>query len=169
MKTMKYQIFSRIGAPSSAPESPRLRIQKAFLLLALVLSTPTWAQQAEVFSASGLAIRGYDPVAYFSEQKPVAGNPTFSYEWQGATWHFANAENAELFAASPERYAPQYGGYCAYAVANGYTASTDPGAWHIHEDKLYLNYNRTVRLLWRRDIPGNIVSANGNWPQVLRK
>jgi hypothetical protein len=87
--------------------------------------------------------------------------------WQGAAWRFASAENRERFEADPVAYAPQYGGWCAWAVAEGYTASTVPEAWKIVDGRLYLNYSRGVQRRWERDIPGNIARADANWPGVL--
>ena len=116
---------------------------------------------------AGLAIRGTDPVAYFTEGGPVAGSSEFTYTWNNATWQFASAENRDLFVANPEQYAPQYGGYCAWAVSQGYTAAIDPNAWKIVDGKLYLNFNKGVQRRWERDIPGNITRANANWPGVL--
>lgn len=116
---------------------------------------------------SGLAIRGTDPVTYFTQGGPVAGSAEFTYTWGNATWQFASAENRDLFAANPEQYAPQYGGFCAWAVSQGYTASIDPNAWRIVDGKLYLNYSKGVQRQWERDIPGNISQANANWPGVL--
>jgi len=118
-------------------------------------------------SRRGGAIRGTDPVAYFTEGKPVPGSREFTAEWQGAEWRFASAGNRDLFLADPEAYAPQYGGYCAWAVAQGYTASTVPEAWEIVDGKLYLNYSLGVREQWRQDIPGNIRKGDANWPGVL--
>jgi len=120
-----------------------------------------------VFSWRRTALRGYDPVAYFTEGKPIEGSDRFTHHWQGATWHFASAENRDSFAADPERYAPQYGGYCAWAVSQGYTASTNPEAWRIVGDKLYLNYSKSVQKRWEKDVPGNIAKANRNWPGLL--
>ncbi|NEP76447.1 YHS domain-containing (seleno)protein, partial [Okeania sp. SIO2G5] len=116
---------------------------------------------------NGVAIDGADPVAYFTESKAVIGSAEFSHEWQGATWHFASAENRDLFAAAPEEYAPQYLGYCAWAVSQGYTAPIDPEAWKIVDGKLYLNYDQRVQNRWAKDIPGNIAKADANWPGVL--
>ena len=118
-------------------------------------------------SASGLAIRGTDPVAYFTEGKAVKGNGEYESEWQGATWRFASAENQELFENDPEAYAPQYGGYCAKALSEGNVVSIDPEAWKIVENKLYLNYSPEVQQQWIQDIPGNIAKADTNWPDVL--
>jgi hypothetical protein len=116
---------------------------------------------------AGLAIEGYDPVAYFTDGKPVAGRPGLEHAWQGATWRFASAEHRDLFAADPGKYAPQYGGYCAYAVAKGKTATIDPEAWSIVDGKLYLNYSLKIRATWEEDIPGYIAKADRNWPALL--
>lgn len=116
---------------------------------------------------SSLAVSGYDPVAYFDEGRPVEGRSDFQYDWKGATWRFSNAENLAAFKADPEAYAPQYGGYCAWAVSQGYTASADPNAWRIVEGKLYLNYSKSVQSTWEQDVPGNISKADANWPRVL--
>ncbi|MCE3248337.1 MAG: hypothetical protein K0R41_2162 [Geminicoccaceae bacterium] len=114
----------------------------------------------------GVAIEGTDPVAYFDEGEPVAGSSDFEHEWMGATWRFASAENRDRFAADPETYAPQYGGYCAWAVSQGYTAKIDPAAWRIVDGKLYLNYSKDVQTQWAGDIPGNIAKGDANWPQI---
>ncbi|MDJ0936310.1 MAG: YHS domain-containing (seleno)protein [Kiloniellales bacterium] len=116
---------------------------------------------------SSLAVSGYDPVAYFTQGKPVKGRGDLEHEWQGATWRFADAANLAAFKADPEAYAPQYGGYCAWAVSQGYTASTDPEAWRIVDGKLYLNYSKSVQQTWEEDIPGNIAQGDQNWPGVL--
>ena len=133
------------------------------------LTTVAHAGKTEVFSTKAGAIRGYDTVAYFTEGKAVKGKPQFTHEWKGAKWRFASAENRDLFKADPEKYAPQYGGYCAYAVSKGYTASTDPEAWTIHKGKLYLNYSKSVMATWRKDKDGRITKADKNWPAVLEK
>ncbi len=125
------------------------------------------AAKDPVFSTRAGAIRGYDPVAYFTTGKPVKGQRAYTTSYQGADWYFASAENRDTFIAMPEKYAPQYGGYCAWAVSQGYTASIDPDAWSIVDDKLYLNYSQGVQRKWSKDIPGNIRSANANWPSVL--
>ena len=139
------------------------------LALLLLVALPTQALAIDpVFSSGrGLAIRGYDPVAYFSAGKPVEGSGEHSFEWKGATWRFASAENRKRFTADPSRYAPQYGGYCAYAVAHGTAAATDPEAWRIVDDKLYLNLDRDIQALWMEDVPGFIRKADDNWPMLL--
>ncbi len=108
-------------------------------------------------------------MAYFTEGKPVKGSAQHTHQWNGATWRFASATNRDTFAASPEKYAPQYGGYCAYGVADGYTVSTVPEAWSVVEGKLYLNYSRGVQDSWRKDTPGYIRKANANWPKALER
>lgn len=122
-----------------------------------------------VFSTKDGAIRGYDPVAYFRDGKPVKGSPQFMHEWMGAQWRFANAANRDAFAAEPSKYAPQYGGYCAWAVSQGYTAEIDPDAWTIEGGKLYLNYSKSVQATWAKDVPGNIAKGDRNWPELKAK
>jgi YHS domain-containing protein len=112
---------------------------------AALFTHPAMAAEPAVYSDSGIAIRGADPVAFFAVGEPVFGNAENALMWNGTTWHFASAENMELFMANPEAYAPQYGGYFAFAMASGYLASSVPDAWTIHEDKLYLNFSTGVR------------------------
>lgn len=114
-----------------------------------------------------VAIKGTDTVAYFTEGRAVKGLKKFEAEWNGAVWRFASAENRDLFTAAPEKYAPQYGGYCAWAVSQGYTAGIDPEAWKIVDGKLYLNYSREVQKTWEKDIPGNIRLADQNYPKLV--
>ena len=118
------------------------------------------------YTDNGVAIRGADPVAYFQEGKSVKGNSQLAYQWMNATWYFSSAQNRDLFVKNPQKYAPQYGGFCAWAVSRGYTASIDPDAWKIVDGKLYLNYNRGVQRSWERDIPGNISRGDRNWPSL---
>ncbi|HEX2199774.1 MAG TPA: YHS domain-containing (seleno)protein [Burkholderiales bacterium] len=127
------------------------------------------AQKAPIYSDASGAIRGYDPVAYFTEGRPVKGSREFSYRWNGAEWRFASAQNRERFASAPEKYAPQYGGYCAYGVAGGYAVKIEPEAWSVVDGKLYLNYDRSVQASWKKDVPGYIRKADANWPTVLAK
>ncbi|WP_291296636.1 YHS domain-containing (seleno)protein [Elioraea sp.] len=136
---------------------------------AAFLAIPSRAADGQVFAERGIAIRGTDPVAYFTQGRPVAGNAAITHPWRGATWRFATAANRDAFAADPERYAPAYGGFCAWAVAQGYTASIDPDAWKIVDGRLYLNYNPRIQRDWEADIPGNITKANTNWPRLAAK
>lgn len=145
-----------------------LPVIAVFALIAGPLSATSASAKDPVYqSFFGTAIDGTDPVAYFTEGRPVEGSSDYTHDWNGASWRFASAENRDKFAAEPERYAPQYGGYCAWAVSQGYTASTDPDAWKIVDGKLYLNYNKSVQAKWETDVPGHIASADGNWPAVL--
>lgn len=148
----------------------RLGVGSTFgLLLFLLLGWIGGAQAAKepVFSTDAGAIRGFDPVAYFVSGKAIKGDKAFTAHFNGADWYFTSTENRDRFAAEPGKYAPQYGGYCAWAVSNGYTASIDPEAWSIVDGKLYLNYSQGVKRKWSRDIPGNINAADANWPRVL--
>jgi YHS domain-containing protein len=138
--------------------------RRLLLALPLALALPVPALAEQVFARWGVAIRGTDPVAYFTEGRPVEGSSDFTADWNGAEWRFASAENRDKFVADPEAFAPQYGGFCAWAVSQGYTASTVPEAWRIVDGKLYLNYSLGVQKQWEGDIPGNIAKADTNWP-----
>ena len=129
------------------------------------------ARAPEVYTGllSSIALGGYDPVAYFTERKPVAGRRDIAFVWKGVTWRFATEKNRELFKERPDDYAPQYGGYCAWAVSRGYTAKGDPKYWKVVGGKLYLNYDAGVQKDWEKDILGNIGKGDQNWPKVLDK
>ncbi|MEO0411505.1 MAG: YHS domain-containing (seleno)protein [Pseudomonadota bacterium] len=116
---------------------------------------------------SNVAVSGYDPVAYFTQSAPVKGSKKYQTDWNGTTWRFVSQDSLDAFVADPEAYAPQYGGYCAWAVSQGYTASADPKQWAIEDGKLYLNYNAEVSADWNADRQGFIAKANANWPSVL--
>ena len=136
--------------------------------LPLALATRTaWAGTPPVYAEAGIAIDGSDPVAYFTEGAPVAGDPGMTYIWNGAVWQFTTAQNRDAFAANPGSFAPQFGGYCAWAVSRDYTAPTIPEAWTIYENRLYLNFSRRVQRRWERDILGNIARGEQNWPNLL--
>ncbi|WP_080055795.1 YHS domain-containing (seleno)protein [Spirosoma aerolatum] len=145
----------------------RLIFYLAIVIFASI--TTAWAQQSPVFAPGGQALRGYDPVAYFIDGKPVPGDSTISYAYQGATWYFASAKNRDMFKADPEKYAPQYGGYCAYGTSQGHKAPTEPDAWTIDNGKLYFNYNKKVQTLWNKDRAGHIQKADTNWPLLKDK
>ncbi|MBI1243446.1 MAG: YHS domain protein [Alphaproteobacteria bacterium] len=114
----------------------------------------------------GLAIGGYDPVAYFREGRARRGAAAYSADWGGARWLFVSRANHAAFVAEPSRYVPRYGGYCAYGMANGYKASVDPEAWTIEDGVLYLNYSKSVRERWLAERAGFIARADANWPAV---
>ena len=141
----------------------------AVLLSSTALPTVLLAGQSKVYSNSstGIAINGYDPVAYFTQGKPVEGRAEYLLAWSGATWYFSSAVNKALFEGNPDKYAPQYGGYCAFAVSYGSTATTVPEAWSIVDGKLYLNNSIGVRSRWDTNQKGYISKANKNWPKVL--
>jgi YHS domain-containing protein len=141
----------------------------AIALPAALPPQPALAAQAAIYTPpfSKLALEGYDPVSYFDGQ-PARGDAKFTATRQGAQYHFASARNLARFQANPDAFLPQYGGYCAWAVSNGYTAKGDPTAWKVVNGKLYLNYDATVQKRWVADIPGNIAKADHNWPQVLK-
>lgn len=121
------------------------------------------------YKPSGIAIRGYDTVAYFTEGKPVKGVEAFSTQWMGADWLFSSQENLDRFLESPDDYAPQYGGYCAYGVAQGYLVKIEPDQWSIVDGKLYLNYDSDVQKKWQQDIPGFITQADSDFDSLLAR
>lgn len=142
---------------------------KRFLIiaaLALVTAIQVHAQQSEIFAPGGKAIKGYDPVAFFKESKPVKGSDKFQYKWKDATWLFSTNENLEAFKTDPEKYAPQYGGYCAYGTSQGHKAPTQTDTWTVLNDKLYFNYNDKVKELWTKDQANLIKVADEKWPEV---
>ena len=122
--------------------------------------------ETEYFHTNGIAIRGYDPVAYFTEGRPLRGSSLWEVTWRGVIWRFSSEENKDLFEENPEMYSPQYGGYCAYAVSRDYTATTDPDAWSIVEGRLFLNYSPHVRRIWNRATEDNIERGDRNWPNL---
>jgi len=136
-------------------------------LMMIFSATSTAGSKTYTAFFSDLAVSGYDTVAYFTQGKPVKGSSDFTTQYQGATWQFSSQENLALFAQAPTKYAPQYGGYCAWAVSQGDTASSDPEAWQIVDDKLYLNYNVDIQNKWLKDSKKLILQADQNWPGVI--
>lgn len=143
-----------------------MRRQSAILLIATAVAFAASPVEPVNKDGNGVALKGYDPVAYFKQQKPVPGLPEYSYSWMGAVWQFASAGNRDAFVANPDRYAPRFGGYCAWAVSHGYTADVDPRAWKIAGDKLYLNYNDSVQKKWELDMEKWIEAGERNWPTL---
>ncbi len=117
----------------------------------------------------GPAIKGYDAVAYFTAGKALKGNGSFTFQWHDMTWYFSTKENKDLFAAGPEKYAPQYDGYCAWAMTESRKAITDPEVWKIVDGKLYLNCSAAAYGKWSKDIPGNIKKADANWVKFINR
>ena len=141
------------------------------MLIGLTAQLPTAGaarSQPAVFSTSDGAIRGYDTVAYFTESRAVRGENGFKHSWNGADWYFSSRENLGQFMSDPEIYAPQYGGYCAFAMSKGSYAPGDPEAWTIYDGKLYLNYSKSVRRTWSKSIPKYVRQAERSWKR-LRK
>ena len=142
------------------------------LILTIVFATAGLAADGPITQvnadANGLALHGYDAVAYFSDGKPAEGSAKFEHQWNGATWRFVSAANRDRFAQDPVAYAPQFGGFCAWAISRNYTADTDPAAFDIVNGKLYLNYSKLVQLRWKVDRADNIRKADHNWPTLAR-
>lgn len=141
----------------------------AFAFAAFFAAATPAAAEAPVHTGllSRVAVSGYDPVAYFTDGRPVRGTAQFRIMHEGYEYRFASAEHLAAFRANPARYLPQYGGYCAWAVSQGYTAPGNPNNWRIVDGRLYLNYNDEIQTRWEQDIPGHIRRANANWPAVL--
>jgi YHS domain-containing protein len=139
--------------------------QRIFLTIAALLVLVS-ANAQSVFSQNGKAIRGYDPVAYHTENKAVAGADSLQFSWNGANWFFSSQENLNRFKTEPGKYAPAYGGYCAYGVSENHLSPTDPQAFTIVKDTLYLNYNLKVKSLWLKDTTTRIQTANAYWPKL---
>ena len=116
--------------------------------------------------SKGVAVKGYDVIGYFDEKRPVKGVEEFKFDYQGATYLFASEAHRDRFSASPEKYLPQYGGYCAYGMAKGHKAPVDPEAWGVIDGRLYLNYSLGVRKDFSKDTAGFIREADRNWPQL---
>lgn len=144
----------------------------AAVAMALLLGAGLWSARAagpELNAADGLAVHGYDPVAYFTDGAPTMGDPGITAEWNGATYRFSSAANRDAFLADPAAYAPQYGGYCAMGTSLGKKIDIDPTLWRIVDGKLYLNSSAGAQSVWITDVPGNISKADAAWPQIKDK
>ena len=135
-------------------------------VIALVFSANILAQSVKFSNTGGVAIKGYDPVAYFLEHKALKGKDAFSFDWSGSKWKFISQANLDSFKIAPLQYAPQYGGYCAMGCSEDHLAPTDPNAWTIVDNKLYLNYNMDVKKAWLPDTAKRIKAADANWPAL---
>lgn len=138
-------------------------------LLVLFVLAETAAQKSEIFEKDGMAIKGYDVVAFHTEAKATKGLENFTYRWKDANWLFANQANLDMFKEDPEKFAPQYGGYCAYGTADGHKAPTETDTWTIRDKKLYFNYNKKVQEIWNKDQAGYIKKADKNWVEIREK
>jgi len=145
-----------------------MNLRILFSLTLLATAFAGWAEEPINASRfSSVAIEGYDTVAYFTQSKPVKGEKAYETEWEGAKWRFASQENLDKFKADPAKYAPQYGGYCAWAMSQGKFAGIDPEAWKIIDGKLYLNYSKKIQAKWEQDIPGHIAAADEKYPELI--
>lgn len=135
-------------------------------LLAIMLATTINAQTVKFNATDGISIKGYDPVAYFNQNKALQGIDPYSFTWSGTKWKFVSQANLDSFKLAPEKYAPQYGGYCAYGCSENHKSPTDPNAWTIIDNKLYLNYSIKVKELWLRDTTSRIKAADAYWPAL---
>jgi hypothetical protein len=144
-------------------------VQTVLVALCVVAAAASVHGQKVNAGSGGLAVKGYDVVAYATQGKPVEGSAQFEHRIGATTYRFASAASRDAFAKDPDRYLPQFGGFCAYAVSRGYTADVDPLAWRIVNGRLYLNYSRRVQVKWEEDIPGNIAKGDINWPAINRR
>ena len=141
----------------------------AFLLSTLLLATGATAKPAiNTIGSPGLAIKGYDPVAYFDQSGPRVGLAKYTLQHAGVKWRFSSAANKAKFEQNPARYMPAYGGYCAYGVAQGYLVKIEPDAWSIRNGKLYLNYSRKVQSTWSKSPDAYISKADIRWPKLIK-
>jgi hypothetical protein len=136
----------------------------AALLLAVLAAFPALA--AEAYVKGGFAIGGTDPVAYFTDGRPVAGDDAFTADYRGVAWKFASAANRDFFLADPEKYAPAYGGYCATGMSFGQKVPIDPDYWKIVDGRLYLNNSSAAQKVFLADEPGTISRADGHWTKI---
>jgi YHS domain-containing protein len=148
------EVMTRLRSPA--------RLAVAGLLLAFAATTAVQAQAINT-DKNGLALYGYDPVAYQTDSSAIKGSEAFTATHEGATYRFATAANRDAFQANPDKYLPAYGGYCAYGVSRGYKVKIDPEAFRVVEGRLYLNYDKSVQSQWLKDIAGYIAKANANW------
>jgi len=143
----------------------KIRLFQITILL-LLFTGSVFAQEKAIYEKNGSAINGYDPVAYFTENKAVEGKDDYNFVWNETKWLFSSQANLDAFKANPTKYAPQFGGFCAFGVSENHKSPTDPNAWTIVDDKLYLNYSNKVKELWSKDIPARIKKANDYWPML---
>ncbi len=146
-------------------------MKQSFLvfLFSIAISASALAQKSQTFQTNGKAIRGFDAVAFHTEAKPVEGKPEYSYQWNDAAWFFSSQANLDSFKMAPQKYAPQYGGYCAYGTSDGHKAPTETDTWTIVDSKLYFNYNKKVKEQWSKKNGELIPKADKNWEVIKDK
>ena len=149
----------------------KIIIASSIIVLVAIAGIAIWGNtgndmKSEIFAPNGKAIKGYDPVAFFTEKAPVIGSEKFTYQWKGATWYFSDENHLDQFKKDPETYAPQYGGYCAYGTSQGHKAPTETDTWTVKDGKLYFNYNQDVKQTWDKDQEGFIKLADQHWPKI---
>jgi YHS domain-containing protein len=159
----RHAISLRARRPQYLGSIRRLLVVALYVSLVPGVAGAETSPVSPVNSADGVGLKGYDPVAYFTAGKPTPGMDAYTLRWKGITYRFASAENRERFTAAPEQYAPQYGGYCAYAMSINRIADIDPARWTIVDGKLYLNNNLLSQTLWSVSTQGKIVSADQHW------
>lgn len=146
---------------------------KTTLLTTMMALSLAWSAMAEKLLVNtdnhGLALQGYDPVAYFTDSKPVKGKAEFSAQYKGATYHFASAEHKKMFEENPAKYEPQFGGYCGYAASINKISPISPDFWQVLDGRLVLQHNQKALGLWEKDVPGNLKKADANWPGLVEK
>ena len=157
---------SRLATSSAAGVSRRILLAGTAVLFASLFAWAPPAWSGEFFERNGVAIDGYDPVAYFTAGKPTRGQADYSSEYKGSVFHFANAQNRDMFVKSPEKFAPQYRGFCAYGVSQGAKVKIEGDRWAVVDGKLYLNYDEDVQASWNQDVPGYIKLADKTWPTL---
>ncbi|MEP1034164.1 YHS domain-containing (seleno)protein [Ekhidna sp.] len=135
----------------------------------ILISILTFAQKSPIYTTNAGAIKGYDPVAYFVKAEAIKGNEAFTLKWKEADWYFSSQENLDAFKADPEKYAPQFGGYCAFGVSKGGLYKIEPEAWKIIDGKLYLNYSKGIQKKWEANQADFIKKAETNWPAVIKQ
>ncbi len=143
-----------------------MKVFFSIIISVIFLTHAASAQSSEVFAPSGIAINGYDPVAFFTEGKPMQGLREFNWSWRNVQWNFISQSNLDSFKTAPEKFAPQFGGYCAYGTSQGHKAPTQIDTWTIINEKLYFNYNMKVKGLWDKNRMDLIDSANVKWPVI---
>jgi YHS domain-containing protein len=162
--------MSGTKVPRSPEEETTMKTIARMILALMLLSAPSFAADlVNVAGASHIAMEGYDPVAFFTDSKPVKGSPSISATHLGAVYFFASEDHKRLFTVSPDKYLPQYGGFCAFAASRDALAPVDISTWQIRNGKLYLNFDHDILKMFNADIDGNVAKADANWPGLVRK